>query len=275
MQRMRSQLDRIAPYVRTALITGEAGTGKEQVARMLHARGPGADGPFVVWQAARFAEELTGIERSAALLLEAHGGTLFLAKIDGIPRSQQSVLLQLLQQQKLRAQRHDLRIVASSERDLRTLMTAGQFREDLYRRIAAVEIGLIPLRRRPEDIAEVAMILLRRAGGLGISAEAMARLEQHSWPGNIRELRDLMERAVGLSGEAMIEVPHLLLPEQREGSEPDLQRLQDVLRRHVLEVLTRCSGNKLRASEVLGISRSTLYRMLDACAAGGDPGYPG
>jgi len=274
MHRVRSQLERIAPHVRTALITGETGTGKEQVARMLHARGPGADGPFIIWEAEPLTKMLIETDKGSAILLEAHGGTLFLAKMGTVPLTQQPALLRMLQLQEQRTHRCDVRIVTSSDRDLRTLTMTGQFREDLYRRIGTVEIGLAPLRRRQEDIAEVAETLLRRAGGRGISAEAVVRLEQHTWPRNVRELREVLDRALELAGNAVVDARHLRLPERHEDAEPNLEPLQDVVRRHVLEVLTRCSGNKLRASEVLGISRSTLYRMLDACAAGSAPGCP-
>lgn len=277
MCRVRSQLERIAPYVRTALITGEKGTGNQRVARALHARGPG--GPFLMRDAAQFAEEVTRPDRGEMPCMEAQGGTLFLTRISAVPLAQQAALLWMLQQQGMRAGREsrgirgDLRIVVSSDRDLRPLVTMGQFRSDLHRRIAAVEITLTPLRKRPEDIVGVAGTMLRRVGGRGISAEALGRLERHGWPGNIRELQEVVERAVSLAGSAMVEGRHLFLPEYFE--EPQLERLQDVVRRHVLEVLTRCSGNKLRASEMLGISRSTLYRMLDACVNGDDPGYTG
>jgi DNA-binding NtrC family response regulator len=279
MCRVRSQLERIAPYVRTALITGEKGTGKEHVARALHARGPGAAGPFVMRDATQFAKEIIGPGQSDARCMEAQGGTLFLTRIGRVPLAQQAALLWMLQQQGMRTGREsrgvrgDLRIVVSSDRDLRPLVTMGQIRSDLHRRFAAVEIALTPLRKRPEDIVGVAGTMLRRVGGRGISAEALARLEHHRWPGNVRELQEVVERAVSLAGNAVLEARHLFLPEHFE--EPHLDRLQDVVRRHVLEVLTRCSGNKLRASEMLGISRSMLYRMLDVCVNGDDPGYTG
>ncbi len=275
MQRVRSQLHRIAPYFRIALITGEAGTGKETVARVLHARSAGADGPFVVWRAAKFVEKLVQRDQGADLLQEAHGGTLFLDEIRSVPFGQQPLLLRLLQQQEQRSQRCDLRIVAASNHELRPLMATGQFREDLHRRIAAVEIGLTPLRKRPEDFAALTAALLQHTGASEISAEAVARLERHGWPGNVREMREVLERATALAQGMTVEARHLPLSEHVEEAGRSLERLQDVVQRHVLDVLTQCSGNKLRASEVLGISRSTLYRMLDACTDGSDAGYSG
>jgi DNA-binding NtrC family response regulator len=280
MRRLRSQLQRIAPYFRVALITGEAGTGKESSARELHARSTGAGGPFLVCRAEAFAECLATPSRSAALLQATHRGTLFLEDLDEISPIQQCRLLHHLQQQAaLGSQRCDLRIIGASGRELRTLAATGQFREELYRRIAAVEIILTPLRNRPEDIAELAEYLLQRTPGAGaMSSEAKVLLERYSWPGNIRELRDTLQQAMMLAEGGPLETWHLpsLAPlEKTPEHSPRLERLQDVVQRHVLEVLTRCSGNKLRASEALGISRSTLYRMLDACATGGDPGFGG
>ncbi|WP_263381326.1 sigma-54-dependent transcriptional regulator [Granulicella arctica] len=265
MQRVRSQVQRIAPYFRMALITGEAGTGKETVARVLHAGSAGAGGPFVAWRAAKFVECLLGRDEGVALLQEAHGGTLFLEEIRGVPFAHQSVLLRMLQQQESRAQRYDIRIVAASQDELRPLMATGQFREDLYKRITAVEIGMTPLRRRVDDIATLATMMLRRTGVSAITGEALVRLGQHTWPGNVRELREVLELAAATAGGPVVEIGHLALPEERaDEPEQTLERLEDVVQRHVLEVLTRCAGNKLKASEVLGISRSTLYRMLDA-----------
>ncbi len=275
MRRLRSQLERIAPYLRTALITGEAGTGKWLLARALHARGASADGPFLHVESARLAEQLAVSDHGTDILEEAQGGTLYLARIDAVPMQHQPLLLHLLHQQEVRAHRGSLRIVASSSRDLRMLTTTGLFRDDLHRRLSAVEMALTPLRKRQEDLPVLAEIVLEHSGGHGLSAEAAARLAQHGWPENLRELRSIMERAVALAGDEVVDARHLMLPEQTEAAHSQPDRLQEVIQRHVLDVLTRCSGNKLRASEMLGISRSTLYRMLDACATGGDTGLPG
>jgi transcriptional regulator of acetoin/glycerol metabolism len=106
-----------------------------------------------------------------------------------------------------------------------------------------------------------------------LTPEAITRLQLYPWPHNVRELREVLQKAADLTCGAPFDTHHLPLPEPEQPTEPTLERLQDVVQRHVLDVLTRCSGNKLRASEILGISRSTLYRMLDACAAGVNPGY--
>jgi len=281
MRRVRSQLQRIAPYFRVALITGEPGTGKETVARALHKRSARALGPFVVWRSGDFTEKLREENLTPDTLRDLRRGTLYLDCIGAMSLRLQGRLLDLLEQEAVRSQRSELRIVASNDRELRTLATTGRMREELYRRIAAVEIGLTPLRRRAEDIPLVVETLLRHIpGSAGIAPEAMLKLTQHEWPANVRELRKVLEIAAGLAEGFPIEAAHLpplgTEPETScETDERSLERLQDVIQRHVLEVLTRCSGNKLRASEVLGISRSTLYRMLDASEMSGGQSYPG
>ena len=267
IQRVRAQLQRIAPHFRIALITGETGTGKETVARFLHARSAGASGPFIAWQAADFAGELND-DRNSTLLEKVQGGTLFLEYILEVAHAHQPLLLRLLQQ--VATRRQDVRIIAATRQELRPLVATGQFREDLYQRLTAVEIALPPLRKRAEDIATTAEILLRRIGITAIAADAIAHLERHTWPQNVRELRQALERAAAIAEGQVIEARHLSTPENSPASISPLrpmERLDDVIKRYVLEVLTRCSGNKLRAAEVLGISRSTLYRMLDATAA--------
>ena len=270
MRRVRSQLQRIAPYFRVALITGEPGTGKETVARTLHKRSTRASGPFIVWRNADFAENLREENLTPEVLRDLRRGTLYLDCIGGMSLRLQARLLDLIEQESMRSQRSELRIIASNDRELRTLATTGRLREELYRRIAAVEIGLPPLRRRVEDIPLVAETMLRHIpGSAGITPEAMGILTSHDWPTNIRELRKVLQTAVGLADGVPIAPSHipLLTPEPEPAAQAEsqtLERLQDVVQRHVIEVLTRCAGNKLKASEVLGISRSTLYRMLDA-----------
>ncbi len=282
MRRVRSQLQRIAPYFRVALITGEPGTGKETVARALHKRSTRSGGPFIVWRLADFAERLREENLTPDVLRDLRRGTLFIDGIGGMSLTLQGRLLELMQQQEaFRSQRAELRIVAANERELRTLTTTGQLREELYRRIAAVEIGLAPLRKRPEDIPLVAETLLRHLpGAASITVEAVELLCKQNWLGNIREMRKVLHTAVNLAEGAAVEPVHLALLEpepesDKQTGERSLERLQDVIQRHVLEVLTKCAGNKLKASEVLGISRSTLYRMLDASEMGGSASYPG
>jgi DNA-binding NtrC family response regulator len=166
------------------------------------------------------------------------------------------------------------RILATSDRDLRTLAATGQFQQDLYARLSVVELQVPPLRQRVDDIPMLAELLLRRfANETGQSAKVLAelsvvQLRKRLWPNNLRELERVVAQAAALTQNGTIEPRHLLTlgesPKPVVASPVRLERLHDVVQRHVLEVLTRCGGNKLRAAELLGISRSTLYRMLDA-----------
>jgi DNA-binding NtrC family response regulator len=172
-----------------------------------------------------------------------------------------------------------MRILASSDRDLGTLSAIGQFRQDLYARLSAVEIFVPPLRQRVEDIPILAAWLLRRlADGSGqaprlLTEATAAQLQERAWPGNLRELERVIAQAAALAEGGLIEPRHLLALAEPgpaipiAATEVKLERLHDVMMQHVLDVLARCGGNKVRAAEVLGISRSTLYRMLDARAA--------
>ncbi len=292
--RMRSQIQRIAPYYRTALIRGEAGSGKQFVARAIHALSPAADGPFVVANAATIAESFANAETSRspsadALPESAHGGTLYLGSVGELSFALQAALFRFIRTCEERrpasqsssrndfrrpaSRRPDIRILASSDRDLRTLSSIGQFRQDLYARLSAVEILVPPLRQRVEDIAILAAWLLRRVAEQSnqppklLAESTVSQLQNRLWPANLRELERVLIQAAALAEGNFIEPRHLLaLVESPSSSSPTIriERLQDVIQRHVLDVLSRCGGNKLRAAELLGISRSTLYRMLDA-----------
>jgi DNA-binding NtrC family response regulator len=267
MARLRMQVQRIGPHFRTVLVSGEAGTGKELAARNLHWLSQGAGGPFVMCAAA------AQVDRAVKM---AHGGTVFFDTIGEMPPGEQLELLGVLRRQESGAavaQRMDLRIVASTREDLKVLAFAGRFQQELYQRLAMVEIALPPLRERKEDIPELAIHLLGRlalqVGGRakGISQDAMRVLEEYGWLGNVAELESALRCAALRCEGAVVEAGHLpVLAEESAGavSMAATARLQDVVEQHVLRVLKSCAGNKLRAAEVLGISRSTLYRMLDA-----------
>jgi len=288
IRRLRSQVQRIAPYFRTALIRGEIGCGKRDVGRAIHALSAGADGPFIVANATSLAEALTTESSSplaASLLDSASGGTLYLDGIGELPFALQAGLFRFIRTcEERRAAaydgglpRLDTRILTASHRDLRTLSAIGQFRQDLYARLSAVEIFIPPLRQRVEDIPLLAEWLLHRlANRTGEAPKTLAeattvQLEGRLWPNNVRELDRVLSQAAGLAEGPTIEPRHLLslvepAAHLAAAPAPRLERLQDVIQQHVLEVLTRCGGNKLRAAELLGISRSTLYRMLDTNA---------
>ena len=298
IRRLRSQVQRIAPYFRTALIRGEIGSGKQLVARAIHAHGPCADGPFVVCNAISLAEAIAtdaSAPSAASLLESALGGTLYLDGVGELPFALQAGFLRFLSACEGRcavslgnrgdlprsdfyradSRLPDTRILAASHRDLRTLSAIGQFRQDLYARLSVVEIFVPPLRQRGEDIPVLAAWLLRRlADRTGQSPKTLAeasltQLEARLWPKNLLDLERVVAQAAALAESPTIEPRHLLAlvdPAAHPAAmaAPRLERLQDVIYHHVLEVLTRCGGNKLRAAELLGISRSTLYRMLDA-----------
>ncbi len=295
MQHLRTQLMRLGPHFRTVLLTGETGTGKELAARELHRFSPAADGPFVVFNAARVGEAVVEWQGSAeslptatddveALLQAARSGTLYFDQIGEMPVAMQTQLLHVLQLRELMARGsierkgERVQLIASTRQDLRVLASTGRFREDLYYRIATVEIRIPPLRKRMEDLPLLAQHFLRRGGeldyegGSRMTGEALDRLMQYGWPGNVRELENLVRRCVVESGDGVIDLQHVAMSLDHAGvgaaaglnSRPS--KLQEVIEQHVLYVLKCCEGNKVRAAELLGISRSTLYRMLDSCA---------
>jgi DNA-binding NtrC family response regulator len=273
IRHLRTQLQRIGPYFRRVLLTGESGTGKHLAAHLLHQHTPNAAGPFVCCDAATISasfldhSKITPIRGAdpECLLSAAQGGTLYLARVCEMPLAAQEQLVQLLcryEQRHHASRKLETRIIASTRRDLRVLTAAGLFRQDLYHRLSMVEIALPPLRSHPEDITLLAAHLLGEATVL--SGEALQELRKHAWPGNVRELENVL-RSAALSGKNdIIEPQHLpMLIAEPLRKAPSGTRLQDVIDHHVLHVLEQCEGNKVRAAELLGISRSTLYRMLD------------
>jgi DNA-binding NtrC family response regulator len=292
MARLRLQVRRLGPHFRTVLVSGEAGTGKKLAAHALHRLSQGVGKRFVVCDAAAMSDWPTGTDRAATsaeqldrMVKMAQGGTLFFDGIGEMPMEAQVQLLRVLRLQErshiglAAPQKVDLRIIASTREDLKILTFSRRFRQELYQRLAMVEITLPPLRERTEDIPELAMWFLRRLPlvyGTGIeriAEDAIARLQAHRWPGNVRELESVLRRGGLRCDGAVMRADHLPSLEELEAEETPVAeetgtaRLQDVVEQHVLRVLKNCGGNKLRAAEVLGISRSTLYRMLDSTAS--------
>jgi transcriptional regulator with PAS, ATPase and Fis domain len=284
MRRLRLQIRRIGPHFRTVLVRGGAGTGKELVGRALHEMSQAADGLFEVRRAAAFGDTLAERQDDFGLLdwvrKNVKRGTLFLDGIDEMSLAGQDALLRVLRRDELiqgrgdELHRLDLRIVAATGEDLRILVAAGRFRQELYQRLATADIVLPPLRERMEDLPELVtcfidrLALVYERGVLRVADEAMQRMMQYSWSGNVRELEVVLLNSVLQCEGGVIESSHL--PELTEqtakttGSTSIL--LQDVVEQHVLRVLKDFGGNKLRAAEALGISRSTLYRMLEGSA---------
>jgi len=271
MRRLHLQLQRIGPHFRTVLIRGEAGTGKKLVARTLHRLSQGACDPFVTCHAGTLEE---------ALAVCSGRGTLFLDTINEMPVKAQARLLEALDEHEVQQNRPGLRMIASTTEDLRILASTGRLRLELYERLATVEIILPPLRERIEDLAALARYFLERFASLHgkepreIADGAMEQMLQYLWPGNVQELEDVLGDCVLQAETGLLEAHHLpaffghRLMEQSATQVEESLLLQDVVEQHVLRVLKSCSGNKLRAANMLGISRSTLYRMLEATASG-------
>jgi two-component system response regulator HydG len=250
--RLRLQVTRIAPHFRTALVTGELGVGKESVARELHRlSGVSAVAPFSAMEICSFAEGQEPVDLRGVMLLRG---------LDGLDPALQERLVE-----RLKTIQRETKIVVSSECDLRSMLATGRMRQSLASRVGGLEIRVTPLRERMEDFDGIAAAMLSRLGGVGcFGADALQAMKKHSWPANLAELWSFVDQVTSVRG--VIEPGDL--PEMIALAVPDESgaRLDKVMQRHVFEVLQRCSGNKLKTAELLGISRSTLYRMLDAAA---------
>jgi len=279
----------------TVLITGESGTGKELVARAIHHASPHADGPFVAVNCAALVESLlesdmfghekgafTGaFERHPGKFALADGGTIFLDEVSELSPVVQAKLLRVLQEREYTpvGAKHSrptrARVIAATNVDLRQLVLAGVFREDLYYRLQVATIHLPPLRERREDLPDLVRSLLARHNRhlhrhiRRVSAEVLRALEAYAWPGNVRELENvLMQAAAVCPGHTITgdEIPEYLCGGERSGTRADPplagMSLAELERRHVLRVLEATGWHRGRACEVLGISRPRLRRMM-------------
>jgi DNA-binding NtrC family response regulator len=288
-------LARVAPSQATVLVLGETGTGKELVARTIHRWSERASHRFVTVNCSALAEGLleselfghvkgayTGAANSRpGLFREADKGTLFLDEIGDISPGLQARLLRALQEHEIvplgteTPVKVDVRVLAATHRDLPELVRQGRFREDLYYRLDVVTLSLPPLRERRQDIPLLVDHFLRTLtsrhgrGPVAVDPEALRRLLGYDWPGNIRELQNVLERAVLLAEQGVIGPEHLAttvrpsataLPEAPET--PLLRGLEEVEREHVIRVLAATGGNREESSRILGISRRTLTRMI-------------
>jgi len=299
-QSLRSALDlarRVAPTRATVLVTGETGTGKELIAGVIHASSPRSAAPFVKVNCAALPEtllesELFGHERGAftsadrvriGRFEQADRGTLFLDEVGDMSPATQAKLLRVLQDQQFhrlggtKVLHTDVRIVAATNQDLEKAIREGLFREDLYFRLNVIGIHLGPLRERPEDLEALSRHFLaefsRELGRLrsGFTEEALARIRAHGWPGNIRELRNVVERAVLMSDGERIEAHDIGLPEIPRGEvgdgwrpelPPDGVALDQVERAVVLEALHRTRYVQKEAAQLLRVSRRKLNYMI-------------
>ncbi|WP_296495510.1 sigma-54 dependent transcriptional regulator [Rhodoferax sp.] len=285
MQALRDTLTRVAMVDSTVLLQGESGTGKEMVARALHQMSPRQRGPFVPVNCASISPEfmegsLFGYAKSAVkgaqhardgLFYYAQGGTLFLDEVAELPLAVQASLLRALEDLHIRPLGSsqlvpvNARIMAATNRTLKDEVAAGRFRKDLYYRLQVVDITLAPLRERKQDIAELVAHfnaqLAQRMGvaKLAISPEQMDYLMQYDWPGNARELRNLIERSLIL-GELNVSALYDAAARQPQASQSATTNLQSLEKQHIQSVLDSVQGDKSRAAELLGISRRTLER---------------
>ncbi|GAB4170784.1 MAG: sigma 54-interacting transcriptional regulator [Rhodocyclaceae bacterium] len=289
------KLLRLAESDAPILLYGESGVGKELAAHFVHQHSTRASGPFVAVNCAAipetmFESEFFGHEKGAftgclgrkpGFLEQASGGTLFLDEVGDIPQAMQPKLLRALESGEVRrlggtgVSRVDLRLVSATNRDLLAMVDEGRFRQDLYYRVAGLDVVLPTLRERREDIPELARILLeqlstqsRRSYRLG--RDALALLMDYDFPGNVRELRNILARAAALCSGGTIRASHIRLrgaaahaPVARPpASAPAPQRLADLELHQIRECLLRHGGHRRSAADALGISERTLYRKL-------------
>ena len=280
---------RVATGDVTVLIRGESGTGKERLARLLHSLSVRQEGPFVPLNCAAVPEtlleaELFGIEKGVATGVTArpgkfelaNGGTLFLDEIGDLTLVLQAKLLRVVQEREVeriggrQRIRVDVRLVTATNRDLEGMLGRGEFRQDLYYRLRVVELTLPPLRERYEDIPLLAQHFVRLHGrrmgkdGLHLARGALELLLRHGYPGNVRELENLVEAAAALASGDRVEAEdvRLAMGADRAPAEGQAGTLEDVLRAHVTQTLERHGGNRAATARALGIDRTTLYRML-------------
>jgi two-component system NtrC family response regulator len=294
MRALFAQMERLRDVDTTVLLQGESGTGKELVARALHFQGQRAKGPFVAVNCGAIPKGLvesqlfghekgafTGADRMHRGHFEmAHGGTLFLDEVAEIPLAAQVTLLRALTERRVTrlggegAIDVDVRVIAATNRDVEAAVADGDFRKDLYYRLAVVPLVLPPLRERREDVLPLAESFVRKfaKAGVTISPQAAAALKAYDWPGNVRELENAMERAAVLGGDAgtiaLADLPAALRepaapPSAESGFPAEGVDLAAIERAWIRKALTHTGGNRTRAAKLLGISRQTLLYRLE------------
>ncbi len=292
MQEVFQTVRRVASANANVLINGESGSGKELVARAIHNSGPRKNGRFIPINCAAIPEQLleselfghmkgsfTGaIADKKGLFEEADGGTLFLDEIGDISLTLQAKLLRVLQDKQIRPvgsselREIDVRLVAATHRDLKTMVAEGKFREDLFYRLNVLPVRVPPLRERPEDIPLLLENFVNKfaaqnsSPAKGVTPEALAALMAHPWPGNVRELENVIERAVVLSGKEYLDEKDVMgsaivqakqSMDQLFAGNPTLEQIEE---KYIKLILGQTNNQKDRAAKVLGINRRTLYR---------------
>ena len=306
---LRASVEKVAPTGSRVLISGPAGSGKEVVARMIHAQSRRADGALVVLNCAtlapsRFEEELFGIEaigdtpRRAGVLERAHGGTLLLDEVSDMPMETQGKIVRALQESAFERLggssrvKVDVRVLSTTNRDLGAEIAGGRFREDLFYRLAVVPLRLPALRERRDDVPVLARLFLARsaeisgAPGRELSTDALTALQSYDWPGNVRQLRNLMDwLQIMAPGSASDPIRAEMLPPEIGASAPalfnadpsedimglPLREARDLFETQYLQAqLLRFGGNISRTAQFVGMERSALHRKLKQLGVGGD-----
>nr|WP_294513026.1 sigma-54 dependent transcriptional regulator [uncultured Rhodopila sp.] len=309
---VRSQVERVAPTGSRVMISGPAGSGKEVVARMIHTRSRRNTGPFVVMNCAtlnpgRFEEELFGLEagsdpqthpRRAGVLERAHGGTLLLDEVSDMPLETQGKIVRALQDQTFERLggssrvKVDVRVLSTTNRDLQAEIAAGRFREDLYYRLAVVPVKIPALRERREDVPSLALHFINRSAessGIpvrALSADTLAALQAYDWPGNVRQLRNLMDWLLIMApGQAGDPIRADMLPPEIGSRAPallnidptadimslPLREARDLFETQYLHAqLLRFGGNISRTAQFVGMERSALHRKLKQLGVNSD-----
>lgn len=284
-------VEKVASSNATVLVLGESGTGKELIARGVHTASSRSGERFVAINCAAIPEnllesELFGYEKGAftgaakttpGKIETAHGGTLMLDEIGDLPHSLQAKLLRFLQErviERIGARQEipiDVRIVCATHQDLKELIKEGRFREDLYYRLAEIVVSIPPLRDRHGDAALLAHAFVRRfaaeqkRGAMTLREDALRAIEAHNWPGNVRELENCVKRAVIMADGNQITLDDIGLNQEHmdEESNLDIRRVREAAeKRVIITALARADGNVLKAAEMLGVSRPTLYDLM-------------
>ena len=294
MEKVYEMIRKVAPTNATVLIEGPSGSGKELAARAIHNLSKRSDGPFIALECSAFEGELlkselfgyvagtfTGAlkEGKAGCFEAANGGTLFLDEIGEIDTSTQIALLRTLESRKVRRlgdaieRPVDFRLVAATNRDLAKMVAEGTFREDLYYRLNVIDLKTPALKDHKEDIALLVSRFMKEfsekngSSATGIDTEALKALEDYPWPGNVRQLRNVVEKMCVLSSGGNLtvnDVPaEILRPPAATESGSDARTLEETEKAKILSVLESSGGNKTKAAEALGISRRTLHRKLN------------
>ena len=279
IEQVRAMLTRVAPLPTPILFTGASGTGKEIAARTLHSMSDRAEKPFVAVNCAaispdRIAEELFGLveeneRRRDGLFLYADGGTLFLDEVAQMPDPVQAALLRVLEDQRVRpvgAEREiplNLRFFFATNSDLAVAVNEARFRADLFHRINVLTIQMPTLKERAEDIVELTRLFMSQFSTtlgmpkLDLNDETLLKFSRYQWPGNVRVLRNLIERSVILG-----EFPEEFSGNSAVTGAPAMESLELVTQRHIIHILDACNGNRAEAARRLGVSRKTIDRKL-------------